>query len=154
LALAWACRGQWLFLGALKDAFGHRGVKKAAGATLMRIDLQKINAEITSLRSKLAAINDDLDECRRGYFEHPWAWSKIRRTLTFERNRVQRRIEELTFVCRCVGARPRDSAATVCFRSLARLGEWNTEGPEHLDQATFDLKSNRLTLRLIQGGRS
>ncbi len=53
----------------------------------MRIDLQKVDAEITALRSKLAAINDDLDECGRGYFEHPWAWSKIRRTLTFERHR-------------------------------------------------------------------
>src|SRR5262249_10005389 len=120
----------------------------------MRIDLQEVGAEISALRSKLAAINDDLDECRRGYFEHPWAWSKIRRTLTFERHRVQRRLEELTFVCRCVGARPVESAATPSFGSLARLGEWNAEGPEHLDQATFDSQSNRLTLRLIQGGRS
>ena len=120
----------------------------------MRVDLQKVDAEITALRSKLAAINDELDECRRGYFEHPWAWSKIRRTLTFERHRVQRRLEELAFVCRCVGARPLESAATLSFASLARLGEWNTEDVEHLDQVTFDVQSSRLTLRLIQGGRS
>jgi hypothetical protein len=43
----------------------------------MRVDLEKIDAEITALRSELAAIKDDLDECRRGYLEHPWAWSKI-----------------------------------------------------------------------------
>jgi hypothetical protein len=139
------------FSGTLKDGPGR---EKAAVATLMRIDLQKVNAEITALLSKLAAINDALDECRRGYFEHPWAWSKMRRTLTFERNRVQLRIEELTFVCRCVGARPVESAAALSFHSLARLGEWNTAGPEHLHQATFDLQPNRLTLRLIQGGHS
>jgi hypothetical protein len=52
----------------------------------MRVDLQKVDAEITALRSKLAAIKDNLDECRRGYFEHPWAWSQMRRTLTFERH--------------------------------------------------------------------
>jgi hypothetical protein len=34
----------------------------------MRVDLQKVDAEITALRSELTAINDDLDECRRGYF--------------------------------------------------------------------------------------
>jgi hypothetical protein len=32
----------------------------------MGIDLQNIDAEITALRSEVAAISDDLDECRRG----------------------------------------------------------------------------------------
>ncbi len=107
----------------------------------MRVDLQKVDAEISTLRSKLAAINDNLDECRRGYFEHPWAWSQMRRTLTFERHRVQRRLEELAFVCRCAGARSLDSAATPSFSSLASPGERN-----------IDL--DRLTFQLIQGGRS
>jgi hypothetical protein len=65
LALASACRGQWLFLRALMPSATERG--KAARATLMRVDLQKVDAEITALRSELTAINDDLDECRRGY---------------------------------------------------------------------------------------
>ena len=124
------------FFWELKDAFGQERANKAAGATPMRIDLQKVDAEITALRSKLAAINDHIDECRRGYFEHPWAWSQTRRLLTSERHRVQRRLEELTFVCRCAGARPLESAATLPFSSL------------------FDMQSNCLTLRLIQGGRS
>jgi hypothetical protein len=107
----------------------------------MRVDLQKVDAEIAALRSKLAAINDNLDECRRGYFEHPWAWSQMRRTLTFERHRVQRRLEELAFVCRCAGARPLESVATPSFSSVASPGERN-----------IDL--DRLTFQLIQGGRS
>src|SRR5260370_14425628 len=40
---------------------------------------QKVNAEMTDLRSKLAAIDNDLDECRRRHFEHPRARSQIRR---------------------------------------------------------------------------
>jgi hypothetical protein len=35
----------------------------------MRVDLQKkVDAEIAALRSKLAAINDNLDECLRWVF--------------------------------------------------------------------------------------
>jgi hypothetical protein len=117
-------------------------VNKAAGATLMRVDLQKLDAEITSLRSKLAAISDSLDECRLGYFEYPWAWSQIRRTLTTERHRVQRRLDEITFVCKCVGGRPPPGSGLIpSFHSLADPSERNVD---------FD----RLTLRLIQGGRS
>jgi hypothetical protein len=93
----------------------------------MRIDLQKIDAEIATLRSRLAAIDDELGECRLGYFEHPLACS-IRRTLIFERHRVQRRFEELAFVCKCVGGRPLEPIATLSFPYLARLGEWNAEG--------------------------
>ncbi len=93
LALVVVCQGQLLFRGGLKDAFGRPNANEAAGATLMRIDLQKVDAEIAALRSRLAAINDDLDECRIGYFEHPWAWSQMRRALTSERHRVQRRLE-------------------------------------------------------------
>jgi hypothetical protein len=48
----------------------------------MTVDLQKVDAEIAALRSRLAAISDNLDECRHGYFEHPWAWSQMRRMLT------------------------------------------------------------------------
>jgi len=94
----------------------------------MRIDLQKVDAEIATPRSRLAAIDDELDECRLGYFEHPLAWPKIRRTLIFERHRVQRRFEELAFVCKCVGGRPLEPIATLSFPSLARLGERNAEG--------------------------
>ena len=107
----------------------------------MRIDLQKVDAEITALRSKLAAINDDIDECRRGYFEHPWAWSQMRRALTFERHRVQRRLDEIIFARECVGGQQLRSAATPLFSSLANPGERNVA----LDGLTF---------RLIQGGRS
>jgi hypothetical protein len=107
---------------------------------LMEVDLQKVDAEITALPSRLAAINDDLDECRLGYFEHPWAWSQMRRTLTSERHRVQRRLDEFTFVRKCVGGR-QPYTATPSFRSLVNRGERNVD----LD---------RLTFRLIQGGRS
>jgi hypothetical protein len=100
----------------------------------MRVDLQKVDAEITALRSRLAAINDNLDECRVGYFEHPWAWSQMRRMFTSERHRVQRRLDELAFARECVGGRQPRSIATPSFHSL-----------EGLDQITF---------RLIQGGRS
>ncbi len=57
----------------------------------MGIDLKKVSAEITDLESMLAAIDRDIDECRLRYFEHPWG-SQIRRTLTFERHRLQRRL--------------------------------------------------------------
>jgi hypothetical protein len=133
LALVKACQGQLLFWD-LKDAFGHPNPNEAAGTTLMRVDLQQVDAEIAALRSRLAAINDDLDECRIGYFEHPRAWSQMRRMLTSERHRVQRRLDEFTFARECVGGRQRRSIATPSFRSL--------EG--------FD----RLTFRVIQGGRS
>jgi hypothetical protein len=107
----------------------------------MRVDLQKVDAEITALRSRLSVINDDLDECRIGYFEHPCAWSQMRRALTSERHRVQRRIDEFTFVRKCVGGRQLPYTATPSFRSLVNRGERNVD----LD---------RLTFRLIQGGRS
>jgi hypothetical protein len=100
----------------------------------MKVDLQQVDAEIAALRSRLAAVDDDLDECRNGYFEHPWAWSQMRRMLTSERHRVQRRLDEFIFARECVGRRQLRSIATPSFRSL--------EGP---DQITF---------RLIQGGRS
>ena len=135
LALVVVCQGQLLFRGGLKDAFGRPNANEAAGATLMRIDLQKVDAEIAALRSRLAAINDDLDECRIGYFEHPWAWSQIRRGLTFERHRVQRRLEDFTFARRCAGGRPRGPVVMLWFRSLASTGERNTGGIEHREQA-------------------
>jgi len=108
----------------------------------MRVDLQKVDAEIAALRSRLAAINDDLDECRFRYFEHPWAWSQMRRMLTSERHRVQRRIDEFTFARQCVSGRQLRSIATLSFRSFANPGERNVE----------DL--HRITFRLIQGRRS
>ena len=94
----------------------------------MRIDLQQVDAEITALRSRLAAIDDDLDECRLRYFQYPWAWSQIRRTLTFERHRVQRRLEQFTFARKCTGGQTRRSAAILSFRSLAGPGERSSEG--------------------------
>jgi hypothetical protein len=111
------------------------------GATLMRVDLQQVDAEIAVLRSKLAAIDDDLDECRRGYFEHPWAWSQMRRALTSERHLMQRRLDEFTFARECVGGRKSPHTATPSFHSLANRGE-------------RDVDLARLTFRLIQGGRS
>ena len=98
----------------------------------MRIDLKKLNAEIRGLRSQLDAIDNGLDECRRRHFEHPWAWSQIRRGLTFERHRVERRLEEFTFARRCVTGRPLGPVVMLSFRSLANPGERNTEGVEHL----------------------
>jgi hypothetical protein len=123
----------------------------------MGIDLKKVNAEIADLKSMLAVIDRDIDECRLRYFEHPWAWSQRRRTLTFERHRVQRRLEELTFVCSCVRARPLESATILSFASLASLGERNAEGLELPDQATCEMQPdemqpNRPALRVIQGG--
>ncbi len=100
----------------------------------MRVDLQQVDTEIAALRSRLAAINDNLDECRIWYFEYPWAWSQMRRTLTSERHRVQRRLDEFTFAHECVGGRQQRSIATPSFRSLEGLG--------------------RPTFRVIQGGRS
>ena len=101
----------------------------------MRIDLKKVNAEIAGLRSRLAAIDSGLDECRRRHFEHPWAWSQIRRGLTFERHRVQRRLEDFTFARRCAGGRPRGPVVMLSFRSLADEGEENAEGVDHDGQA-------------------
>jgi hypothetical protein len=101
----------------------------------MRIDLKKVNVEITGLRSKLAAIDNDLDECRRRHFEHPWAWSQIRRGRTFEGHRVQRRLEECTFARKCAGWRRLGPGVMLSFRSLASPGERTTEGVEHLKQA-------------------
>ena len=99
----------------------------------MKVDLEQVDIEIAALRSRLAAINDDLDECRLGYFEHPWAWSQLRRALTSERHRAQRRLDEFTFTRECVGGRQLRSIATPSFRSL--------EG--------FD----RITFMVIRGGR-
>jgi hypothetical protein len=106
----------------LKAAFGHRSANNNTGATLMRVDLKKVDAEITGLRSKLAAIDDDLDECRRRHFEHPWPWSQIR-ALTFERHRVQRRLDEFTFTRKCAGGRLLGPVVILSFRSLASPGE-------------------------------
>jgi hypothetical protein len=89
----------------------------------MRIDLEKVHAEITGLRSKLAAIDNDLDECRRRYLEHPWAWSQIRRSLTCERHRAQRRLEEFTFARKCASGRQMGPVVLLSFRSLASTGE-------------------------------
>ncbi len=100
----------------------------------MRIDLKKVNAEIAALRSKLAAIDSGIDECRQRHSEHPWAWSQIRRGLTFERHRVQRRLEDFTFARRCAGGRPRGPVVMLSFRSLASEGEENTDGVEHHEQ--------------------
>jgi hypothetical protein len=100
----------------------------------MRIDVKKVNAEIARLRSRLAAIDSGIDECRRRHFEHPSAWSQIRRGLTFERHGVQRRLEEFTFARRCAGGRPRGPVLMLSFRSLASAGEENTEGLEHCEQ--------------------
>jgi hypothetical protein len=107
----------------------------------MTVDLQKVDAEIAALRSRLAAISDNLDECRHGYFEHPWAWSQMRRMLTTEWHRVQRRLDEFIFARECVGGQQLQSVATLSFSDLASPGERNVD-------------FNRLTLRLIQGGRS
>jgi hypothetical protein len=117
----------------------------------MRIDLKKVNAEITDLKSMLAAIDHHIEECRLRYFEDPWA-SQMRRKLTFQRHRVQRRLEELTFVCRCVGERPLESATVLSFRSLAGSGERNVDDIEVIDRAISDLKRDRPMLRIIQGG--
>jgi hypothetical protein len=125
----------------LKHVFGRPNANGAAGATLMKVDLQKVDAEIAALRSRLAAIIDHLDECRVGYFEHPWAWSQTRRALTSERHRVQRRLDELTFVRKCVGGPQLWSIPTPSFRSLINPGQ-------------RDVDLHRLTFRLIQGGRS
>jgi hypothetical protein len=100
----------------------------------MRIDLKKVNAEIAHLRSRLAAIDSGIDECRRRHFEHPSAWSQIRRGLAFERHGVQRRLEEFTFARRCAGGRPRGPVVMLSFRSLASEGEEDTEGLEHSEQ--------------------
>ena len=59
------------FSGSRRPPLTTEAPTKATGATLMRIDLKKVNVEITGLRSKLAAIDNDLDECRRRHFEHP-----------------------------------------------------------------------------------
>jgi hypothetical protein len=101
----------------------------------MRIDLKKVNAEIAGLRSRLAAIDSCIDECRRRHSEHPWAWSQIRRGLTFERHRVQRRLEEFTFARRCAGGRPRGPVLMLSFRSLASEGEPDTDSVEYREQA-------------------
>jgi hypothetical protein len=127
------------FSGDLKDALAT--LNEAAGATLMKVDLQQVDTEIAALQSRLAAINDNLDECRIGYFEHPWAWSQMRKMLAAERHRAQRRLDEFTFVRKCVGGRQLWSIPTPSFRSLVNPGEGNVD-------------LHRLTFRLIQGGRS
>jgi hypothetical protein len=119
----------------------------------MGIDLIKVNAEITDLKSMLAAIDRHIEECRLRYFEDPWA-SQIRRRLTFERHRIQRRLEELTFVCRCIGERAPGAASVLSFRSLAGSRERNGEDVEAIDRAISALKRDRPTLRIIQGGHS
>jgi hypothetical protein len=121
-----------------------------SGSDAMGIDLKKVNVEITDLKSMLAAIDHHIEECRLRYFEDPWA-ARIRRRLTFERHRVQRRLEELTFVCRCVGERAPEAATVLSFRSFAGSGERNTED---FDRAISELKRDRPKLRIIQGGHS
>jgi hypothetical protein len=119
----------------------------------MGIDLKKVNVEITDLKSMLAAIDHHIEECRLRYFEDPWA-AQIRRRLTFERHRVQRRLEKLTFVCRCVGARAPEAATVLSFRSFAGSGERNNEEVDAFDRAISELKRDRPKLRIIQGGHS
>src|SRR5262249_27611507 len=63
--------------------------------------------------------------------------------LTFERNRVQRRLEDFTFARRCVGGRPRGLVVMLSFRSLAGKGEENAEGIEHRGQAPDWLADGR-----------
>jgi hypothetical protein len=140
LALASVCQGQLLFRGS-EGRLGHPNANEAAGATLMKVDLQQVDTEIAALQSRLAAFNDNLDECRIGYFEHPWAWSQMRKMLAAERHRAQRRLDEFTFVRKCVGGRQLWSIPTPSFRSLVNPGEGNVD-------------LHRLTFRLIQGGRS
>jgi hypothetical protein len=125
----------------LKNVFSRPNANGAVGATLMKVDLLRVDAEIAALRSRIAAINDDLDECRLGYFEHPWAWSQTRRMLTSERHRVQRRLDEFTFARECASGHQPPHTATPSFRSLVNQRE------QSIDLA-------RLTFRLIQGGRS
>lgn len=117
----------------------------------MGIDLKKVNAEMMDVESMLAAIDHDIEECRLRYFEHPWAWSQIRRALTFERHRLQCRLAELTFVCKCVGGRRRPVAVR-SLRALAGTGKENTKSLEQRDHATFDVQPDRPTLRVIRGG--
>ena len=117
----------------------------------MAIDLKKVKAEITDLKSMLAAIDQNVEECRLRYFEDPWA-SQIRRKLTFERHRVQRRLEKLSFVCRCVGEPQLQSATVLSFRSLAASVERNSEDVEAIDRTLFHPKRDRPALRIIQGG--
>jgi hypothetical protein len=134
-------------------AFGHPSANSSRGSDAMGIDLKKVNAEIKDLKSMLAAIDHHVEECRLRYFEDPWA-TQIRRTLTFERHRVQRRLEELTFVCRCIGERALGPASALSFRSLAGSGRRNGEGVEVIGRAISDLKRDRPMLRIIQGGHS
>jgi hypothetical protein len=70
-----------------------------------------------------------------GILNIPWAWSQIRRGRTFERHRVQRRLEECTFARKCAGGRRLGPGVMLSFRSLANPGERTTEGVEHLKQA-------------------
>ena len=100
----------------------------------MTVDLQQVDTDIAALRSRLAAINDNLDECRIRYFDHPWAWSQTRKMLTAERHRLQLRLDEFTFLRECAGGRQSRSIAVPSFRSLEGLSQ--------------------ITLRVIQGGRS
>jgi len=117
----------------------------------MAIDLKKVKAEITDLKSMLAAIDHQVEECRLRYFEDPWA-SQIRRKLTLEKHRVQRRLEKLSFVCSCVGGRPLQSATVLSFRSLAASVEHHSEDVEAIDRTIFHPKQDRPALRIIQGG--
>jgi hypothetical protein len=104
----------------------------------MRVDLQKVDAEIAALRSTLAAIDNDLDECRQRYFQYPWAWPQIRRNLSFERYRLQRRLEEFIFTRNCAGGRTCESAPVLSFRSLVSPDERNT-GPDATSFLALDL---------------
>jgi hypothetical protein len=106
------------------------------------LDLRKVDAEITALRSTLAAIDNDLDECRQRYPQHPWAWSQIRRTVSFERYRLQRRLEEFIFTRKCARGRTRESVPLLSFRSLASPDEQNTEQSVHQPDPPTLLASN------------
>jgi hypothetical protein len=135
-AVAAGCRRreEWANSGLSHRKMSRRD-RKRPGGFAMRIDLKKVHAEMTDLRSKLAAIDNDLDECRRRHFEHSWTRSQIRRGRTFERHRVQRRLEEFAFARKCPGGRPLWPRVMLSFRSLASPGERTTEGVEHLQQA-------------------
>ena len=77
---------------------------------------------------------------------------------TFERHRVQRRLEEFTFARKCAGGRPLGPRVMLSFRSLASPGERTTEGVEHLQQAHEKVRADGKMIevskvRITEAGR-